>query len=210
MKDNSLYQVALMLGSLLLFFTVSGIVSSIVPKSEVNNTTNLEEAVIEPENTEEQEILPIISTPIEQDRDVEETIIEKEKDEEVDLLWNYNEWDVEILALIIYQEAGGDNCSDETRIMVGNVFMNRVNSDRFPNTFEEVATQPNQYGLESGIRWPARWGEETERHAVTRAYSCAKRVLRGEKLLPENVVWQAQFAQGTGTYIHQDGLYFCY
>lgn len=201
MKDKTYKQMVITLGCLLLFFVVAGIVSRLTSNPPTNNTPVVEEATIEPENKSEQEII-LYPQPEQQTKE--------EEKEEVDLLWNYTEWDIEILATIIYQEAGGDSSSDETRIMVGNVFMNRVNSDKFPNTFEEVATQPGQYGLESGVRWPERAGNEIEKHAVARAYDCAVRILRGETLLPENVIWQAEFKQGEGVYAYQDGMYFCY
>lgn len=124
----------------------------------------------------------------------------------------YTEEELEILSIIIYQEAGGDESSDDTRLKVGNVFLNRVNGPYFPNTFEEVATQKSQYGTLywTGIKWPERASKPEEAHAVQRAYDIAKRLLEGERVLPENVIWQAEFPQGDGTYCYQDGTYFCY
>lgn len=121
----------------------------------------------------------------------------------------YTEVELEAMALVIYQEAGGDACSDETRIMVGNVVMNRVNSDLFPNTIEEVLLQKAQYGRLhwTGLVWPERAAHEPE--AVERAYKCAERVLNGEKLLPDDCIWQAEFIQGKETVAHTDGFYFC-
>ena len=65
---------------------------------------------------------------------------------------------VEMLACGIYQEAGGDECSDECRIDVGDVMLNRVTDPRFPNTLEGVLTAPGQYGRfsKTGIVWPSR------------------------------------------------------
>lgn len=123
----------------------------------------------------------------------------------------YSEEDLEMLALVIYQEAGGDACSDETRLMVGNVVMNRVASDLFPDTIEEVLLQKRQYGRLhwTGLVWPERASQSVEAHAVQRAYDCAERVLNGERLLPEDVIWQAEFKQGTEVVAEQDGFYFC-
>lgn len=66
--------------------------------------------------------------------------------------------DLEMLACVIYQEAGGDECSDECRIDVGDVVLNRVADSRFPDTLEGVLTQRGQYGRFSttGIVWPER------------------------------------------------------
>lgn len=132
--------------------------------------------------------------------------------EEVVEMPDYNADDLTILALIIYQEAGGDGCSDSTRQMVGSVFLNRVNSPAFPDTFYEVATAPMQYGTLSykGIVWPERSQYEGEQAAVQRAYRIAEELLTSGSILPSNVVWQAEFPQGTGTYCFQDNLYFCY
>lgn len=123
----------------------------------------------------------------------------------------YTDEELETLALIIYQEAGGDACSDDTRMKVGTVVMNRVESDLFPDTIQEVATQKRQYGrlYWTGLVWPERANEPGEAHAVERAYECAQAILEGERALPEDVIWQAEFAQGTETVAYQDGLYFC-
>lgn len=124
----------------------------------------------------------------------------------------YTEEELEILAIIIYQEAGGDACSDDTRMKVGNVFLNRVDSPLFPDTFEEVALQDWQYGTlsQTGLKWPDRASYDVEQHAVERAYDIAKRCLEEDRILPSNVVFQAEFEQGDGTYCYQDGFYFCY
>ena len=124
---------------------------------------------------------------------------------------SYTEAELEMMALVIYQEAGSDSCSDETRIMVGNVVMNRVADSRFPNTIEEVLLQKAQYGRLhwTGLVWPERASHDTETEAVERAYKCAEMVLEGEKLLPDDCIWQAEFVQGKEVVAHSDGFYFC-
>lgn len=123
----------------------------------------------------------------------------------------YSEEDLEALALIIYQEAGADYCSDETRMMVGTVVLNRVASEYFPDTVVEVATQYLQYGrlYWTGIVWPDRASEACEAHAVQRAYDCAEALLMGERAFDEGVIYQAEFPQGSETVAHVDGIYFC-
>lgn len=123
----------------------------------------------------------------------------------------YTADELEMMALVIYQEAGSDECSDETRLMVGTVVMNRVADSRFPNTLYGVLTQRAQYGLLhwTGLVWPASASTSGEAHAVARAYECAKRILLGERLLPSDVIWQAEFEQGTEVVAYQDGMYFC-
>jgi hypothetical protein len=123
----------------------------------------------------------------------------------------YSAEDLETLALVIYQEAGGDDCSDETRLMVGTVVLNRVADDRYPDTIAEVATEYRQYGrlYWTGLEWPERAGKAQEAHAVKRAYDCATQLLDGYRALPEDVVFQAEFTQGTEVVAKQDGFYFC-
>lgn len=124
----------------------------------------------------------------------------------------YTDEELEILAVIIYQEAGGDACSDDTRRKVGSVFINRVNSPLFPDTFIEVATAKRQYGTLylTGIKWPDRASKQQEADAVERAYTIAKELLIHGSVLPDDVIWQAEFEQGDGIYAYQDGIYFCY
>ena len=123
----------------------------------------------------------------------------------------YTEDELQTLALIIYQEAGGDACSDETRLMVGTVVLNRVADDRYPDTIQDVALQRKQYGrlYWTGLVWPERADQPQEAHAVERAYTCAQALLDGYRALPEDVVFQAEFPQGTETVARQDGIYFC-
>lgn len=124
----------------------------------------------------------------------------------------YTQEELEIMAIIIYQEHGDNASSNETRIKIGNVVMNRVASDEFPDTIKEVALQSGQWGTLSitEIKWADRASQPEEAEAVQRAYDCAKRVLEGEILLPENVTWAAEFKQGKGTSEYVDGTYFCY
>lgn len=124
----------------------------------------------------------------------------------------YTDEELEILALIVYQEAGGDAVSDSTRKLVAQVFLNRVADSRFPDNFYDVATAQYQYGrlCWTGIQWPARASSEVEAHAVERAYRIAQEVLEAEEpICPTGVIFQAEFVQGE-VYAHQDGMYFCF
>ena len=74
----------------------------------------------------------------------EETELEPEvvEEEETDILnLEYNDYNV--LLKIVEAEAGGENLTG--KIMVANVILNRVNSDRFPNTVTEVVYQKSQF-----------------------------------------------------------------
>ena len=152
-----------------------------------------------------------LDVPVENVVDNVENVTERSQTK-LKKLPSYTEEELEILAIIIYQEAGGDGCSDETRRMVGSVFLNRVNSPLFPNSFEEVATARYQYGTLyiTGIKWPDRASSPLEANAVQRAYDIAEELLINGSILPDNVIWQAEFAQGDGIYCYQDYTYFCY
>lgn len=122
----------------------------------------------------------------------------------------YTADELEMLALVIYQEAGSDACSDDTRLMVGTVVMNRIADPRFPDTMYEVLTAKLQYGelYWTGIVWPSRASHPTEAAAVERAYAIAERILLGERAFEEDVVFQAEFIQGE-IVEYSDGMYFC-
>ena len=133
--------------------------------------------------------------------------------EDVEPVPKYTEAELEALALVIYQEAGADACSNETRYMVGTVVLNRVADDRFPDTLEEVLLQDWQYGrlCVTGLLWPERASRPGEAHAVERAYRQARELLDGTvtDVLPADVCFQAEFRQGSETVAESDGFYFC-
>lgn len=167
-----------------------------------------------PQDTPEEESVYVQPTPIV--HEPVENIVETVEDSLVhsDPLPDkiYTDEELEILALIVYQEAGGDRVSDDTRRLVAQVFLNRVNDSRFPDSFYEVATAERQYGrlYWTGIVWPDRASSQAEAHAVERAYKIAQEVLESdEPICPEGVIFQAEFVQGE-IYAEQDGMYFCF
>ena len=50
-----------------------------------------------------------------------------------------------LLARLIHSEAGSEWLTDELRMCVGEVVLNRVASPEFPNTLEEVLAEEGQY-----------------------------------------------------------------
>ena len=86
-------------------------------------------------------------------------------------------------------------------------FLNRVKDSRFPNTFEEVAFQKRQYACTRDGNY---YRKPTDRNIVN-----AKYLLENGSVLPENVVFQAEFKQGKGVYKaikigKRRKMYFCY
>lgn len=119
--------------------------------------------------------------------------------------------ELEMLACVIYQEAGGNGSCDDCRRRVADVVLNRVNDRRFPNTIYEVLTAPRQYGKFhwTGIVWPARHTNPGEAEAVARAWRIAEEVLNGQhsELYGQGYIWQAEFVQGKEGFWHC-GHYF--
>ena len=117
---------------------------------------------------------------------------------------NYTYEDLYLLAHIINAEAGGGTSyiSDQCVFGVGSVVLNRVKDHRFPNTIREVLWQPGQYY--NG------WHGAITREPVDRSWQIAAELLEEGPIFPPEVVWQANFTQGRGTYLYTDGMYFCY
>lgn len=92
---------------------------------------------------------------------------------------NYNEEDLYWLSRIISTEAKGENVKGQ--IAVGNVVMNRVMSDKYPNTIKEVIFQKNQFSptINGSI-----YDEPTES-----AIESAKKVLDGEVVVDSEVLF---------------------
>lgn len=121
---------------------------------------------------------------------------------------SYSDEDVYLVAKIMTAEAGSDWLSDEWKMSVGNVLLNRVESPEFPNTVAECIYQQGQY-YSRGSRYFANLVPSQ------RCVDLAYRLCSGERVLPANVVFQANFSQGGGCYkkFHDDLLgntYFCY
>lgn len=92
--------------------------------------------------------------------------------------------------------------------MVANVVINRVNSSLYPDTIYEVLTQYRQYGTmwKYGVSFPSGASKKDINHCR----NIARRILEGERVCPKNVLFQAEFEQGSGVYKEIDGIYFCY
>lgn len=116
--------------------------------------------------------------------------------------------DLMLLSKIIYAEAGSYWLSQEWKMCVGEVVLNRVASPEFPDTIAEVLAQPGQY-YGSNSRY---FNNLLPNEASVEA---AVRLLNGERLMDPSVVFQANFKQGSGTHTayHDKYLgwtYFCF
>lgn len=121
--------------------------------------------------------------------------------------------DWERLAIVIYQEAGGDDVCDMCRYRVGDVVLNRVKDPRYPDTIEGVLTD-DKYGLQwgllsvTGVVWPEKANNPGEAAAVQRAWDIAADLLEGNHSdLDSSYIFCSEYKQGSDA-IYCDGIYF--
>lgn len=116
---------------------------------------------------------------------------------------NYSLYDYKLLAQIIAAEAGAEYVSHNTRLYVGSVVLNRVQSPLFPDTVEGVLWQPGQYySCIVDTFWSYEPSEDCKQ--------VAEYLLTHGSVLPANVLYQANFQQGSGVFCESDTIYFCY
>lgn len=143
-------------------------------------------------------VLPILivsePTPTVSSVSENETVIEESK--------TINKEEHELLAHLIFAEAGSDWCSDEMQLYVGSVVLNRMAHEEYPDEMYDVIYDEGQYSC--------TWNGMIEYEYNERAYECAKFLLTNGSQLPSNVVFQAPFEQGDGTYKQVQNMYFCY
>ena len=121
----------------------------------------------------------------------------------------WTEEELDMLAAVIYYEAGDIYCVDRHQQLVGQVVINRVNSDEFPDTIYDVITQKNQYASASKVL--ENMGDRSI--IPQRCYDNALAVLNGEVKCPSDIVWQAEFIQGKVYEVYKtpySTTYFCY
>ena len=160
----------------------------------VNKNLELEQAILKIQTLEEENIT--LGKEIAKQRERQTKIATSRSRNYSRETWN----DEELLARIIFAEAGGS--TEEDMLLVGNVVLNRVASNRFPNTIKEVIYAPGQYA--------PTWNGAIHKTPSQEAGDCAEKLLNGERFCPENVVFQAQFKQGSGVWKQVNSHYYCY
>ena len=106
---------------------------------------------------------------------------------------------LEVLAHLICGET--QNCSDEEQLYVGSVVLNRVAHSNYPDTIKEVVFQKGQYAC--------TWDGNYDRTPTERNWANAAYLLDNGSVLPEDVIYQAGFKQGSEVYIHTKHHYYC-
>lgn len=167
--------------------------------------------------TEELQMLEADETPVLKYvtcQKVEHYDIKEEASDDTEPIADIDEHDIELLACVIYQEAGSDSVCDLCRRRVADVVLNRVSDSRYAGTsIEEILMDANpspQWGLYSvtGVIWPEKAYVPSEAAAVERAYRIAREVLEGQHSdLTMDYIWLAEFPQGKDV-VQCDGIYF--
>ena len=109
-----------------------------------------------------------------------------EEETQTELETKYTEYDFELLARVIEAEAGGE--SDYHKLCVGTVVMNRVDSEKYPDTIEGVIYQPGQYQCVTN--------SHINKEPSESSYEAAESILDGRRMFRSSVVYQAEFIQG--------------
>lgn len=128
-------------------------------------------------------------------------------DKETSVTQTVRDSDVDLLARIIYLEAGG--CTYRHKQLVGCVVINRMNHSAFPDTLTGVIYQKNQYYPE-GSRHIKNATPDNE------CYAIARDLLENGNygICPKNVLFQAEFVQGEVYEVivspYGSTTYFCY
>ena len=111
-----------------------------------------------------------------------------------------------LLSRLIYAEAGSDWLTDEFRMCIGEVVMNRVASPEFPDTLYDVIYQKGQYAA------AASPGFDTL-VPPSNCVDIALRLLQGERCMVQSVVFCSGNIQGDIFSVYEDWrlgvIYFC-
>lgn len=111
--------------------------------------------------------------------------------------------EIDLLARVVYFEAGSSWISDRHQQLVACVLLNRCADSRFPDTIKGNVYRKGQYAC-SG-----RLYSVSAAQIPTRCYTNAKAAAYGWVECPEGVIFQAQFKQGRGVYEKIGNTYFC-
>ena len=114
--------------------------------------------------------------------------------------------DLYLLSKVICYEAGSDWLTDEFRICVGEVIMNRVASPEYPDSIHDVIYQKGQYACVNSARFA---GLVPTKECI----DAALRLLCGERRMVSSVVFQSNDLQGELFTMYTDRrlgtTYFC-
>jgi len=111
---------------------------------------------------------------------------------------------LDMLARVVYFEAGSNWLSDRHQQLVACVLLNRCADERFPDTIKENVYRQGQYACANALYTVSK------DQIPERCYENARLAAYGMVECNDNVIFQAQFKQGRGTYEKHYNTWFCY
>lgn len=114
---------------------------------------------------------------------------------------SYTDEEFEMLCYVLQGEVG--NCSEESKIAVANIVINRVKSSQFPNSIEGVLTAPNQFTAISGYYNRSKTPSQN-------TIDCARRALEGEDNTNGAIFYYAPKYCSGSTASWFESLNFCF
>ena len=112
--------------------------------------------------------------------------------------WYYEALD--LLARLIWSEVGDEG--EDSMWKAGSVVINRIKHHEYPNDLYSVVYQKGQYE----VTWNGGLYKEEPPDI---AYEVAAELLNSGSILPEDVLYQAEFIQGSGVYEKVGNTYYC-
>ena len=144
---------------------------------------------------------PLAQAPVEA-TETPEVVSENKLSDETEKAPEVDKDELYMLSHLIYAEVGSDYISDKCKRYAGSVVLNRMKSDKFPDTMKGVIFQDGQYAC---TLIGTYYNEPSDR-----CVEIARELLTKGSAIPDNVVFQAEFKQGDGVYDKINGTYFCY
>lgn len=191
-EEKHIFKVVFGFWLIIVLSTIASLTSQVIEASQVK--------VIEVETVTEAETVEPNIYILESKQDEIQLSIEESTDCIVVEDIPYSLEDYEIMVQILTGEC--QNQGWECQVAVGSVALNRVAHEWYPDTLYEVAHQKGQYACfkdKNAYREPTKLSLEV-----------ADYLLRNGSQLPRNVIYQAQFKQGSGIYAKIGNQIFCY
>ena len=110
-------------------------------------------------------------------------------------------------ARVLHCENSNEVDGEEATWCVAGEILERVYDEEFPNTIEEVIYQKGQFEC----TWNGMlYNEDPTDVEIEIAAEAMQLYMKGGRILPEGVVYGAEFEQGSGVYKKIRNTYFCY
>ena len=109
--------------------------------------------------------------------------------------------DIELLARLMTAEQGY-NAPEEEYYLTGSVVLNRMNMERYPDTLQGVIYDDSQYQCVADGHINRPYDEV--------AWQVAEELLLYGTTIPEDVIYQAEFLQGSKEYAQKGITHYCY